>query len=182
MKVSPGAAQEVMRSCLNHLWYLFPQTVVLALCDPGLGIEEKKDLAAKLHGMPKSVVTSGRPMEEVTRGKGKMGRKVVISMGQRDPFIKWSIEEGSRPALSSLVGPESWMIFQQLGLSGPQVEIYFFSSKLLSFCPGRTGSSSPLSTGGATRTTRSSRVMLSIFPSSMTALKEASDSSVILWT
>ena len=93
---------------MNHLWYLFPQTVVTALCDPSLGIEEKQQLATTLHSTPQTVVMSGRPMEEVTRCTGREGRKVVTSMVQREPMIEWSVEEGSRPSLSSFIGPESW--------------------------------------------------------------------------
>ena len=51
----------VMQSCNRHLWYLTPQLVLLALADPDLPDNEKEKMAAKLHSLERTEVSSGMP-------------------------------------------------------------------------------------------------------------------------
>ena len=44
----PKIAMSLLQSCSRHLWYLVPQTVVLALADPGLCARQKEEMARKL--------------------------------------------------------------------------------------------------------------------------------------
>lgn len=51
-KSQPDSAFTVMASTMRHTWYLAPQTVVISLCDPDLGVEEKVEVARALHSTP----------------------------------------------------------------------------------------------------------------------------------
>ena len=44
----PKIAMDLLQSCSRHLWYLVPQTVILALADPGLSSQQKEKMARKL--------------------------------------------------------------------------------------------------------------------------------------
>ena len=89
-------------------------------------MREKKDLALTLHGTERVKVSTGRPMVEVTRCKSRDGRKVVTTWEQKKPWIQWSLDKEIKPSLATFVGPESWMIFQQLDLKGSQVKFSKF--------------------------------------------------------
>ena len=60
-ELEPKAAWKTLKSIRGHLWYLTGQMVTLALADPGLGIEEKEELAKAIHTMPRVEIKTGRP-------------------------------------------------------------------------------------------------------------------------
>ena len=98
-EIEPAVAFRVLQSIRNHLWYSTGQLVTLALADSHLGADEKEELAKTLHSMP----------------------RIPIPMGKPDfPVIDWSNHVLARPHLASLVTPNSWLIFNMLGLDGPQ--------------------------------------------------------------
>ena len=43
----------VLQACYRQLWYCTGDTVVMALVDPELGLEEKEKLAKAIHETPK---------------------------------------------------------------------------------------------------------------------------------
>ena len=81
------------------MWYATGQLVVLALADPELAAEEKEELARTLHREPRVKVKMGKP---------------------EYPVPDWRNLELTRPRLASLVTCNSWLIFDLLGLTGPQ--------------------------------------------------------------
>ena len=99
LQVSPKITFSVMQSCYRHLWYLVPQTVVLALADPGLADVEKEGMARKLHSLERKKIVSGKP---------------------EFPQIIFRGEDITLPEMSSLVSSDSWLLFDILGLTGSQ--------------------------------------------------------------
>ena len=98
-KVEPSVAFRVLQSIQNHMWYTTGQLVVLALADPELEAEEKEELAKTLHREPRVKVKMGKP---------------------EYPVLDWRNTVLTRPRLASLVTCNSWLIFDLLGLTGPQ--------------------------------------------------------------
>ena len=96
--VNPSVAFGVLQSCYRHLWYLTPQLIVLALTDKGLSESVREDLAKALHSCERRQISPGKPVFPV-------------------------LEESGEDILSNIptiVSHESWLIFQLLGLDGPQ--------------------------------------------------------------
>ena len=89
----------VMKSCYRHCWYLVPQTVILALADTGLSDAQRENMARKLHSLERKDISIGKP---------------------HFPHVDWSGEEITLPDLSSFVTADSWLVFNMLGLAGPQ--------------------------------------------------------------
>ena len=100
-EVEPRVAFSVLQSIHRHEWYSTDKLVILALADQQLPDEEKQAMAQKLHSMPREEIEMGRP---------------------EFPQLIWKIKEESiiRPCLSSLVSSNSWLVFDLLGLVGPQ--------------------------------------------------------------
>jgi hypothetical protein len=96
--VNSGLAYQVLRSCYRHMWYLTPQLVTLALTDRCLEDDMKEKMAKTIHSLERKVLKTGKP----TFPELPFGATVT------------------RKDMSYLVGPESWVIFDLLGLSGPQ--------------------------------------------------------------
>ena len=96
---NPRLAFSLLRSAYNHLWYVCPQTVVLALCDERLADEEREDLAKALHKQQRVPLESGKP---------------------EFPFIDLSGDSSDCVKLSSLVNSSSWLIWDMLLLLGSQ--------------------------------------------------------------
>ena len=95
----PKIAMSLLQSCSRHLWYLVPQTVVLALADPGLCARQKEEMAEKLHSLERKVVVGGKPVF---------------------PFIDLSGATFDIPTMSSFITLDAWRVFYLLGLKGPQ--------------------------------------------------------------
>lgn len=93
----PKIAMELLQSCTRHLWYLVPQTVVLALADPHLSSSQKEAMARKLYSLDRNVIDTGKPVF---------------------PYI--DLSSGDMPDMSDLVTSSSWVIFDLLHLTGPQ--------------------------------------------------------------
>ena len=89
---------KVLKSIWRHMWYLTPQLFILALVDKGLDDISKEKIGKKLHGTERKVIKSGRPTS---------------------PQLPWGATE-ARQDMDIFVGPESWLIFDLLGLTGPQ--------------------------------------------------------------
>ena len=98
----PTVSFTVLQSCYRHLWYLCPQTIVLALADKGLDNSQKEEMAKKLYSLERMVIKTGKP---------------------RFPVLDWSGEERRIPDMASLVTTESWLVFDLLGLTGTQVTV-----------------------------------------------------------
>ena len=98
-EVEPKIAFRVLQSIRNHQWYTTGQLVILALADTHLEADEKEEIAKILHSTPRLPVQMGKPVF---------------------PVLDWRNEILARPRLGSLVTSNSWLIFDKLGLSGPQ--------------------------------------------------------------
>ena len=95
----PKVVLAVLQSCYRHLWYVVPQTIVFALVDGGLSDTVKEGMACKLHSLERHDIEGGKP---------------------KFPLIEWSGEDVRIPDMTSLVTSSSWLIFDKLGLTGPQ--------------------------------------------------------------
>lgn len=73
--------------------------MILGLVDTDLEADEREELAKVLHSSPRYPVQMGKP---------------------EFPVYDWRNEVLARPRLSSLVTSSSWLIFDILGLTGPQ--------------------------------------------------------------
>ena len=98
-EMEPKVAFRVLQSIKNHGWYITGQLVILALADFDLHVEEREEMAKVLHSLPRDTIQMGRP---------------------EFPALDWRNLVLARPRLGSLVNPSSWLIFDLLGLSGPQ--------------------------------------------------------------
>ena len=98
-ETKPRVTMAVMQSWYRHLWYLAPQTVVLALADPGLEDGQKEGMARKLHGLERVEISGGKPVF---------------------PQVDLSGEHGLIPDMASFVTSDSWLIFDIIGLTGAQ--------------------------------------------------------------
>jgi hypothetical protein len=118
--------------------------VVLALADRGLDDAMKQAMAVKLHGLERKEIEMGKPAF---------------------PFVNWSGEEIIIPSLDSFISHKSWLIFDMLGLTGPQVldRIFFFFSTQQTLI--RTGCLRPLCCGRPLRSSGGSRSLLRTFQS-----------------
>ena len=96
----PNLAPIVLQSIFLHLWYITPQSIPLALLDDSLSADERSLLAVGLANTPKPDV--------FPRGKPLFPDLTSIP----DEFWK----SGRLPDLSTFLGPESWLIFDRLGL------------------------------------------------------------------
>ena len=94
----PRIAMDLLQSSYRHLWYLVPQTIVLALADPDLESSQKERMAVKLHSLERTDIEGGKPAFP------------YIDLGDPDNI----------PDLSSLVSSKSLLIFNLLGLTGSQ--------------------------------------------------------------
>ena len=96
--VNPGLAYRVLKSCYRHMWYLTPQLITLALADKCLEDATREKMAQTLYSFDRKSVKTGKP----TFPELSFGATVC------------------REDMSSLVGTESWLIFNLLGLKQPQ--------------------------------------------------------------
>ena len=99
--ILPDLAGVVLKSIFAHLWYLSPQWVPLAIADESLPSDQRSNLAVTLSNIP-------RPE---TFPLGKPSFPDLSEVSDND----WS--SGRVPNLSSLLGPESWLIFDKLELT-----------------------------------------------------------------
>ena len=95
-----------MKSLDRHLWYLTPQLVVLSLTNDDIPTEQLKEMADVLISTP-------RP-EVFRMGKPEFPTGICFK------DTAWP-EDGSTPRLSSLIKPESWLIFHHLQMSESDV-------------------------------------------------------------
>ena len=93
----PRIAMDLLQSCTRHLWYLVPQTVILALFDPDLSSGQKEGIASKLFCMERKAIGTGKPVF---------------------PYIALSGSE--IPDMSTFVTSDSWLIFDFLALTESQ--------------------------------------------------------------
>ncbi|XP_065670842.1 uncharacterized protein LOC124807852 isoform X2 [Hydra vulgaris] len=94
-----------IKSLKNHLWFLTERNVVLAICDETLDNNTREKIAKKLFLYPKpSRLILGKP-----------------------PCPNINITK--IPELWELVGPQSWILIQQLNLSAIETEWMQVSSK-----------------------------------------------------
>ena len=86
---------DVIKSVYNHLWYLTPQMITLALFDKDLESSSKEEMARMLHSIDRVQIHTGKPTFPI-------------------------IAPQARYNMASLVGPESWLLFDLFDMSGPQ--------------------------------------------------------------
>ena len=96
--VDAPLAFTVLESAYRHLWYLTAQLIPLALTDTGLEDSSREAMARALHGQ--------------TRGEIKTGKPIF-------PILPYGATV-ARQNMASLIGPESWLVFDLLQLLGPQ--------------------------------------------------------------
>ena len=93
-----SVAFHVLQSVHRHLWYLTPQLIPIALTDPGLEDSSKEMIAKALHSSSQQKICSGKPtFPTLSHVAGEM-----------------------RKNMQDLVTPDSWLVFQLLGLEGSQ--------------------------------------------------------------
>ena len=97
-KVNPRLAYAVLSSNYRHLWYLMPRLITLALTDTGLEDTVREGMARALHCQERGQIKTGKPVFPVLSHGATMAR--------RD--------------MAGVVGPESWLVFDLLKLSGDQ--------------------------------------------------------------
>ena len=95
-EVNQGVGLVVTESCHRHLWYLLPETVALALVDPGLGYAEKEKMALNLQKMEKPKTVTRKP---------------------EFPSLLFSGDRVLDIDLASLISPRSWLLFELAGIS-----------------------------------------------------------------
>ena len=94
----PVLSWNLLQSARNHMWYLTPQLVILALVDSALEDVERESMARALHACPRLDVACGKLMF---------------------PELDWS-DGVDRPDLSSLISSDSWLVFDILKAVGSQ--------------------------------------------------------------
>ena len=97
-KYNSSLAYEVLSSTYRHLWYLTPQLITLALTDIHLEDSTRDEMAKELYNKERKKIETGKPSFPVL----PYGAKVM------------------RENMSTLVGVESWLLFDLLGIPGPQ--------------------------------------------------------------
>ena len=102
----PDLAPVVLKSISLHLWYLTPQCVPLALVDETLSGDQRSSLAVGIANTPRPEVY---PL-------GKPSFPDLSSIPDR--FWK----SGKVPELSSFLGPQSWRMFDKLGLTAEDMD------------------------------------------------------------
>lgn len=96
--VNSKLCYEVLRSAYRHLWYLTPQLITLSLFDSGLEDKNKEGIARMLHCQERGEISTGKPIF---------------------PLLEFGAT-AARNDMSSLVGPESWLLFDLFDITGPQ--------------------------------------------------------------
>ena len=96
----------MLQSCYRQFWYLTGELVIMALVDSEVDREEKESLARVLHGTPRRTEKTG---------SGKPVFPVISCLLTPTP---------TPPALSTMVTPDSWNLFDRLGLTGDNVSLY----------------------------------------------------------
>ena len=97
-KMNARLSYAVLSSTYRHLWYLTPQLVTLALTDTVLEDSSREEMARALHTQERGKVDTGQPTFPILSHGATMVRENM-----------WL-----------LVGPESWLVFDLLDLSGAQ--------------------------------------------------------------
>ena len=105
-KFMPEVAETVLDSISLHLWYIFPMCIPLALVDETLTNDQRGLIAVRLLKTP-------RP------AKFALGKP---SFPDLSSFSARSWLAGRLPELSTFLGPESWLIFDKLGLSDEDMD------------------------------------------------------------
>ncbi|XP_065656751.1 uncharacterized protein LOC136082116 [Hydra vulgaris] len=105
VSVNKTISTAAVKSLKNHLWFLTERNVVLAICDETLDINTREKIAKKLFLYPKP--------SSLTLGKSSFSNINITKI----------------PELWELVGPQSWILIQQLNLSAIETKWMQVSSK-----------------------------------------------------
>ena len=119
-KFFPDLAGVVLDSISLHLWYLTPQCVPLALTDDNLSPDQRSWIATGLSNIPRQEVL---PL-------GKPSFPDLSSYPDKHWF------KGKLPELSTFLGPESWLLFNKLGLSGEDLDWLLLDPLVWDSMPG----------------------------------------------
>lgn len=119
-KYFPDLAGVVLDSISLHLWYLTPQCVPLALIDKNLSADQRSWIATGL---------SSTPRQEVL----PLGKPSFPDLSSY-PDKHWN--KGKLPELSTMLGPESWLLFNKLGLSGEDLDWLLLDPLVWDSMPG----------------------------------------------
>ena len=97
-KVSSSLSFAVLCSTYRHLWYLTPELITLALADTGLEDSSRESMARELYSMDRNNIKTGKP---------------TFPMLSQGPTM-------ARKNMSTLIGVESWLVFDLLDITGAQ--------------------------------------------------------------
>ena len=98
--ILPDLADVILKSISLHLWYLTPQSIPLALTDEDLSADKRSQIASSLMNIPRIEVLP-------------MGKPTFPDLSTWSDQL-WS--QDKLPDLSTMLGPESWLLFNKLGM------------------------------------------------------------------
>ena len=116
----PDVAEVVLDSIALHLWYLTPQCIPLALTDETLSSDQRSWIATGLSSIPRlEVFPFGKPIFP------------DLSTWKEKHWVK-----GRLPELSSMLGPQSWLLFDKLGLVDEDLDWLLLDPLVWDYNPG----------------------------------------------
>ena len=98
--ILPDLAEVILQSISLHLWYLTPQSIPLALTDEDISADKRSQIASSLLNIPRIEVLP-------------MGKPTFPDLSTWSDQL-WS--QDKLPDLSTMLGPESWLLFNKLGM------------------------------------------------------------------
>ena len=102
----PDLSAVVLESISLHLWYLTPQNIPLALTEEALSADQRSWIATGLSSIPRERALP-------------MGKPVFpdLSSWPDESWVKDKL-----PELCTMLSPQSWLLFNKLGLSGEDLD------------------------------------------------------------
>ena len=104
--ILPDLAEVILESISLHLWYLTPQSIPLALTDENLSADQRSWIATGLSSIPRMEVLP-------------MGKPTFPNLSTWSDKL-WA--EDKLPELSTMLGPESWLLFNKLGMGDEDLD------------------------------------------------------------
>ena len=119
-KILPDLADVILESISLHLWYLTPQCIPLALTDETLSADQRSMIGTGLKSIPRlDVLPIGKPsFPDLSTWKER----------------KWA--RNKLPDLCTMLGPESWLLFNKLGMVGDDLDWLDLDPSVWDVMPG----------------------------------------------